>query len=157
MNNITLAQIEEAHAKVAQMIKAFKAQAPRQLDLPVATITLPSATITLRDGERYAGAVLIDGKPAHHLVLLAPRPVSRLNWGAAQEWAWGIGGTLPTRFEAALLYANLRDEFDQKVYHWTDTKDATCSAWAHRFLTGFQTSYYQSNELLACAIRRLPI
>ena len=147
MSEITLQQIEEQHAKVAAMIETFKTQASR-------TISLPAAAIKLQEGERYAGIVIENGKPAHHLILLPAKPTGRLEWKEAMAWAEDVGGELPSRFEAALLYANLRDEFDQSVYHWTNTQSSGGCAWVQAFSYGLQTYYAKLDTFLARAVRR---
>ena len=53
-----------------------------------ATIEVQGITITLQLGERYAGTVLDEhGQIKHHLVLMAQRPATELNWQAAMDWA----------------------------------------------------------------------
>jgi hypothetical protein len=151
MSQITLHEIEEQHAKVAEMIATFKAQAARQ-------VTIPEASIALRDGERYAGIVIEGGVPKHHLILLPHKPDTALTWQDAKDWAAEVGGELPTRFESALLYANLRDEFDTSRWHWTATQYSDACAWYQDFTTGTQHYYDgKTNEFLARAVRRLPL
>jgi hypothetical protein len=47
-------------------------------------------------------------------VLLNASPIGDMKWDDAVKWAEGLGdgARLPTRFESALLYANLQDKFD---------------------------------------------
>lgn len=150
MSEITLQQIEEQHSKLTTMIAAFKAQAATE-------ISIPAGTIKLRDGERYAGIVIENGKPSHHLILLPAKPTGRLDWKEAMAWAEDVDGALPSRFEAALLYANLRDEFDQSAYHWTSTQFSGDYAWIQYFGCGNQDYDGKSGEFLARAVRRLTI
>lgn len=150
MSGITLQQIEEQHSKLATMIAAFKTQA-------AAEVAIPAATLKLRDGERYAGIVMENGRPSHHMVLLPEKPTGRLEWKEAMAWAESVGGVLPSRFEAALLYANLRDEFDQSAYHWTATQCSDDYAWVQYFSNGTQTCYDKDGSFLARAVRRLTI
>lgn len=111
-----------------------------------------------RTGEHYAGIVLDEsGKPAHHLFLLDVRPEKKLTWSSAKEWAESVEASLPTRFEAALLYANLRGQFDTSAWHWTDTQYSDDSAWAQYFSSGNQNFYAKTGKLLARAVRRLPL
>ena len=110
-------------------------------------------------GGAYAGiAKGMDGEPDGHLVLLADKPDSQMDFADAVEWAnsLGDGARLPTRFEAALLYANLRDSFDL-TWHWTGTQYSATNAWQQRFTTGNQSIYDKDVEVKARAVRRFPI
>ena len=120
--------------------------------------TSPSST-TLPKGERYAGIVLdADGKPTHHLVLMAQRPEEDLNWQAAMDWAASIGGTLPTRQEQALLYANCKPNLKPE-WHWSceEHKDDASCAWVCNFGNGLQYITLKSYEGSVVAVRRLPL
>jgi hypothetical protein len=117
-------------------------------------INNPAAEIELHDGEHYAGVVLgADGQVQHHLVLMAPRPDARLPWPAAMEWAKGAGGSLPTRQEAALLFANCKPHLDPR-WHWTSEADGPSLAWHCYFSHGYQDSLHQGREGGAVAVRR---
>ena len=83
------------------------------------TIKLPQ----LYEGESNAGLVMVDGKPGYWLILL-PHVSPDLKWQDAIDWARSVGGELPTRFESALLYANVRDQIDTDYWYWTATPDA---------------------------------
>jgi hypothetical protein len=112
----------------------------------------------LKDGELYAGIVLSkDGKPDHHLVLL-PAKTDRLTWAKAKTWAAKAGGELPTRSEQAILYGNLKSEFEGSWY-WSSEQLAAVSdcAWMQGFSNGGQSNYHKSNEYRARAVRRLSI
>lgn len=95
----------------------------------------------LAPGERYAGIVidLDNGQPTHHLVLLPAQPAERLTWDEAMAWAASIGAELPTRQEAALLYANLKPAFEPE-WHWTGEQYAgyASDAWLQVFNDGLQ-------------------
>lgn len=117
---------------------------------------LPTAP-TAQAGERYAGIAFVDGKPSHHLFLLDAKPKSKMQWKDALAWAESIGGELPTRFEAALLYANLQGQFDTDSYHWTSTQYSVANAWVQDFDYGYQNYYDKDTEFLARAVRRLEI
>ena len=120
------------------------------------SIELAGITIELQPGERYAGPVLdADGKVLHHLVLMAQRPASDLNWQAAIYWAESVSGALPNRQEQALLYANCKPHL-QARWHWsseTHESDASC-AWYCYFLNGYQHYYRKSYDGSAVAVRR---
>ena len=127
------------------------------------TITVAAATIELQDGEHYAGLVLnADGTPSHHLVLM-PEADKRMPWAAAVEWAQAQGGTLPTRSEQALLFANAKQHF-QPAWYWSgeeyqnaDDEDAGSSAWGQGFDYGYQVSLHKSFEGRCRAVRRLTV
>ena len=121
------------------------------------TTQLPAATIELRPGERYSGAVLDqDGNVKHHLILLPDRPAARVCWQDAMAWAESVDGQLPDRQEQALLFANCKPHL-QKTWHWsseTHEEDASY-AWYCCFDDGFQNYYHKSYEGSAVAVRRL--
>ena len=121
------------------------------------TIQLPAATIELRPGERYSGAVLDqDGNVKHHLILLPDRPAARVRWQDAMAWAESVGGQLPDRQEQALLFANCKPHL-QKTWHWsseTHEEDASY-AWNCYFSNGYQDYYRKGYEGSAVAVRRL--
>lgn len=110
----------------------------------------------LQEGEHYAGIILGKGdQPDHHLVLL-PGEAEEVSWSLAREWAIGAGGDLPTRRELALLYANLREEF-QRMWYWSNEPQEPRShlVWGQNFTSGIQTMYGRPFRGRARAIRRL--
>ncbi len=113
---------------------------------------------TLDEGEFYAGVILgKEGKPDHHLVLL-PGEAQEVSWSAAREWAQGTGGELPTRRELALLYANLREQFE-RVWYWSSEPQEPRAqlVWGQNFTSGIQTMYGRPFRGRARAIRRLQV
>jgi hypothetical protein len=151
MSTVTLEQIEAQHNQLAKMIEALKAALPT-------TLSIPTAQIELAQGERYAGLILgAGGKPTHHLVLL-PGDVDDQTWQQAVEWAEKQGGSLPTRAEQSLLFANLKGEF-QGAYYWSGQQHETNSGWAwyQVFGYGYQYNGSKSLEFRARAVRRLVI
>ena len=118
---------------------------------------IPSPFVAPRPGERYAGIVLVEGKPSHHLFLLDEKPKSKLAWKDAIAWAESVGGVLPERFEAALLYANLQDQFETSAYYWTATQYSGAYAWVQHFYGGIQDYRCKGREFLCRAVRRLEI
>jgi hypothetical protein len=151
MTTPSLADIEAAHQKVSEMIEAFKAQVPH-------VITIAHAQIDLKPGEHYAGIILgDDGKPSHHLILL-PGDVDDVTWAQAKEFAEKAGGELPTRREQALLFANLKDQFEDR-YYWSSEQHASYDgcAWYQYFVYGYQNYDSKSAEVRARAVRRLTI
>ena len=110
------------------------------------------------EGSSYAGIARgVDGAPDYHLALLADKPDGPLNWKAALAWAESIGAHVPTRDESAHLYAYLRDQFEQRYWHWTATQYSSNDAWYQTFSTGYQDYYGKESEARARAVRRLPL
>lgn len=129
------------------------------MNAPATATALQSISLPqLATGEIYAGILLTEGKPSHHLVLLAGDKAG-LTWKKAGEWAKAQGGELPTRKEQALLFANAADAFKPDWY-WSCEQYAgiESSAWCQYFNYGGQgTSYFDSSKLRARAVRRVPI
>lgn len=124
------------------------------------TIATPAIPFELAAGEHYAGLSRDHATGAwHHLVLLPATTNKDLTWQEAVEWAKSVGGELPTRFEAALLYANLRDKLDTDHWHWTGTQHAAEPAWAwgQYFDNGHQYDGRKANHYRARAVRRVPV
>ena len=112
----------------------------------------------LKPGELYAGIVLgKDGAPDHHLFLL-PAKTEALTWDKAIKWAENAGGSLPTRQEQAILYGNLKHEFEPRWY-WSCEQHAGNSdyAWMQNFYNGGQNLNRKSLEFRARAVRRLSV
>jgi hypothetical protein len=155
MTTVTLEVIEARQNELAELIAKFKAEAAAPIG-PVLFL-VPEAQIELQPGERYAGAVLgDDGKVSHHLVLLPPHPEERMTWANAIEWARGVGGTLPTRQEQSLLFANLKGQFSGDWY-WSSEQHAGdgAYAWSQGFDDGTQDSSHTSYEGRVRAVRRV--
>lgn len=110
----------------------------------------------LQVGEIYAGLVLgKDGAADYHL-FLQPGSATGVTWQAAMDWAKKLGHSLPTRAEQALLFANLKHEFEQR-YYWSSEQAGPSTAWGQYFGNGSQNSSYRSCEGRARAVRRLEI
>jgi hypothetical protein len=115
-------------------------------------------------GGIYAGLARGEnGAPDAHLVLATVPAAEGVTWQAAIDWAAGLDHeghsdwALPTRWESALLYANVRDQIDTDGWYWTRTpheKDGSC-AWNHYFHHGTQDYTRKSYEGRARAVRRL--
>ena len=155
MTPITLEDIKATQDKLASMIAALQTQQAATPTAAPTVFTVPSAEITLQPGELYAGLVLdaTTGQPSHHLVLL-PGDQDCMTWQAANEWAQAQGGQLPTRQEQALLFANLKREFESASY-WSGEQYSASSAWMQNFGNGSQSSYDHYYELRVRAVRRL--
>ena len=129
------------------MIATFEKQA-------AATYHVAGATIELATGERYAGLMLGQGEPAYHLILL-PGENESVNWSGAREWAKEQGGSLPTRREQSLLFANLKSE-SENAYYWSGEEHESNAGWAwcQNFTSGYEGSNIIEGELRARAVRR---
>ena len=148
--SVTIEAIQARQTELAAMIQAFQEQATA-----VTCIEIEEATIELQPGERYAGAVLDeDGDHMHHLVLMAQRPGKKLNWQAAMDWSQSIGGSLPSRQEQALLFANVQPALSPE-WHWTADEYGASSAWGCTFSTGYISYYRKSYEGSAVAVSRV--
>lgn len=132
--------------------EAGTAIASPTLHTPLAAIGSPF------DGGIYAGICRGRGGAAdYHLILLDEAP-GEMPWKRALGWAKTAGGDLPSRFEAALLYANLQECFVTDWY-WTSTQYAggEAYAWIQYFTNGGQRLDHKDYGFRARAVRRLPI
>ena len=150
---ITLQAIKAEQTKIAEMISAFEAQSKA-----TESIRFPEQLIELNPGEHYAGIVTAkDGTAPYHLILL-PGDGAPMPWKKAQEWVIATGGELPNSREQALLYANLKEQFEE-AWYWSSEPHATDSdyAWLQDFYYGNQ--YYDATDVTyrARAVRRLEI
>ena len=112
----------------------------------------------LNDGEIYIGAIIsADGSRNHHLILL-PDLAKNLCWKDAIAWAESIGGEIPDRVESDLLFAHVKDQFDQEWY-WTREDHAADSSyvWFQSFGYGIQGITGKDGQLRARAVRRVLI
>jgi hypothetical protein len=149
MTTVTLASVKKKQTELATMIAKLAAAKP---------LDLPATAVVLADGERYAGLLLdSEGQPSHHLVLL-PGEKENVNWKDALAWAASIGGDLPSRNEQAILFGNLKSQFQPKWY-WSNQAhetDGSC-AWIQDFSYGNQDGIHESYEGRARAVRRFPV
>ena len=110
----------------------------------------------LQEGEIYAGLILgKDGAADYHL-FLQPGKATGVTWQAAMDWAKKLGHSLPTRAEQALLFANLKHEFEPR-YYWSSEQAGPSTAWGQSFVSGHLGSTTRSYEVHARAVRRLEI
>lgn len=132
--------------RTARSKRPAKTKAPKFITLPA-----------LKEGEHYAGIVLKDSAPSHHLILL-PGELESADWKKATEWAKKQGGSLPTRQEQALLFANAKHHFQPRWY-WSGEQYAPASvyAWYQSFTGGGQYGFHKFTSYRARAVRRLPI
>ena len=135
----------------------------RKIDQVPAAAEPAAPSAQLRIGDRYQDGIYAglsrgeDGQPDAHLVLLDAVPEGKLNWKDALKWAEGLGNDarLPTRFESALLYANVREQMNTDDWHWTLAQTSAGFAWVQDFDDGFQLSNGKSITGRARAVRRL--
>jgi hypothetical protein len=150
---ITLEVIEAKQSELSKLIESFKRQAEQTV------IDVPSVSIALAAGEFYAGLILDgEGRPSYHLILL-PGDVNGKSWADAKNWAAEQGGELPTRREQSLLFANLKQHFEQDWYWSNETNaDYPAYAWFQGFSYGGQGNYRKDGSICrARAVRRLEI
>jgi len=153
MPTITLESIQDKHAEIGKLIQAYQAQQqPRRIE-----VEIDHQAIELFAGEEYIGSIINSDGSAHAIILL-PGDHNDINWADANDWAARIGGSLPTRVEQALLYANHRNQFEQRAY-WSCEQhaDAAGYAWSQYFSSGDQSNYYTNGKLRARAVRRVAI
>ena len=124
---------------------------------PTATAAQPAIGTPWRGG-KYAGiSVGEDGQPDGYIILLADKPDAKLTWQGSLDWAKTlVDARLPTKREAALLYANLPGEFDTSDWHWTSTPGSGSHAWIQYFGDGGQRYDDRSSKCLCRAVRRFP-
>lgn len=151
MTTITLDAIKAEHAKVAEMIAAFEAQAKLESAFPV-SVPAPCPY----PGEFWLGAVITSKKMEH--IYLLPGDNDGASWQEQMDWAKSIGGDLPTRAEQAMLIAHMKDQFKEAAY-WSNEKHVSDSAyaWSQGFVSGNQSYYTTDIKLRARAVRRSEI
>lgn len=111
----------------------------------------------LKKGEHYAGILLSkDGAPDQHIILL-PGQTNDVTFQQAQEFAIKAGGELPTRREQSLLFANLKEEFEERWYWSGELHSDTRFAWFQNFLSGYQDYRTTGSQFRARAVRRIVI
>ncbi|HAF43451.1 MAG TPA: DUF1566 domain-containing protein [Gallionellaceae bacterium] len=110
----------------------------------------------LKEGEIYAGAIVKPDGTGHHVILI-DGDNDDADWQTQMDWAKSIGGDLPDRVEQSMLYAHLKDRF-QEYWYWSNTKhDDTRFAWRQVFHYGYQGSISTNNQFRARAVRRVAI
>jgi hypothetical protein len=133
-----------------------------------APATPPAASTTPKIGEHwigqggiYAGVARgLEGAPDYHLILSTEVPANDFEWQAALDHAKTISAdghsdfSVPTRFESALLYANLQDSMVTDYWHWTSTQYSETNAWVQYFGDGHQSSGSKAVERRCRFVRR---
>lgn len=151
MTTITLDAIKAEHAKVAEMIAAFEAQAKLESAFPV-SVPAPNPN----PGELWLGAI-ITGKKMEHIYLL-PGDNDGASWQEQMDWAKSIGGDLPTSAEQAMLLVHMKDQFKEAAY-WSNEKHVSASgcSWYQVFTIGNQYASLTNTKRRARAVRRSEI
>jgi len=112
----------------------------------------------LKEGEEYSGLILGKGGESDYHLILRPGEAESVTHEQAKEWAKKAGGELPTRRDQALLYANLKEQFQPRWY-WSGAQYAPDDgyAWAQDFGYGTQGFYPKDDYYRARAVRRLTL
>jgi hypothetical protein len=120
----------------------------------VAVLTIASLPAVGQPLEGGIFAGVITTKEGTHcaVVLLAAKPDARLPWKKAMAWAEQVGGQLPSRPVAAMLFANVKGQFEA-AWHWTSEEFDGSYAWCCSFLNGYLYSLHKSFEGCARAVR----
>jgi hypothetical protein len=90
------------------------------------------------------------------VVLLADKPAKLLTWKASLTWAKKLKAELPTRPVAALLFANVKAQFEPE-WHWTSEAYDSSYAWVQTFSGGLQGYDTKSFEGRARAVRLIQL
>ena len=151
---VTLEQIVEQQSALTEMIETFKTQLQKKPEF-----YLPEMTIQMSPDEDYAGIIVgKEGESSYHLILLAGDEQVD-SWNDAKKFAKKCGGELPTRREQSLLFANLKDKF-QEAWYWSSEEHAQVSdyAWYQGFGSGYQYYWDKYDDgSRARAVRRVII
>lgn len=114
--------------------------------------SLPALGAELEDGV-FCG-ITTDKAGAHFAVVLLTATTEDKDWSAAMAWAKEVGGELPTRSVAALLFANAKDQFEAS-WHWTSEEYSASYAWGCNFSYGVSDSLFRKSYAgCARAVRR---
>lgn len=118
----------------------------------VAALTLGSPL----EGGSFQGILTLPSGAHVAVVLLADKPDDELNWADAKKWAESVGGELPARPAAAMLFANAKDQFEPE-WHWTSEAYSGSNAWIQNFGYGGQDASHVGNDYCARAVRMIPL
>ena len=148
--------------------KAMEVEDDQPVDAEIerqATGTIPAiGAYWPGQGGIYAGVARgRDGEADYHLILCQEAPTQGFTWQAALDLAKTITADghsdfiVPTRFESALLYANLQDQFDTDHWYWTSTQCSETRAWGQCFGNGDQLDGGKGYERRVRFARRLAL
>jgi hypothetical protein len=108
------------------------------------------------EGGTFAGILTLPNGTHAAVVLLADKPSEELNWADAKKWAESVGGELPARPAAAMLFANAKDQFESE-WHWTLEAYGGSFAWVQYFGHGSQGTGHVDGDRWARAVRMIPL
>lgn len=108
------------------------------------------------EGGTFAGILTLPNGMHAAVVLMADKPSEELNWADAKKWAESVGGELPARPAAAMLYANAKAQFDAEWY-WTSEAYSGSDAWIQVFDSGYQLTIHVDDNYCARAVRMIPL
>lgn len=113
------------------------------------------------EGGTFAGILTLPSGQHVAVALLTDKPNEELNWAAAKKWAESVGGELPTRPVAAMLFANAnanaKGQFEPE-WHWTSEAYSGSGAWIQSFGDGDQdTCHVDNGGSCARAVRMIPL
>lgn len=108
------------------------------------------------EGGSFQGILTLPNGTHVAVVLLADKPAEELNWTAAKQWAESVGGELPARPAAAMLFANAKDQFEPE-WHWTSEAYGGSYAWVQIFGYGDQFDDRVHDIHCARAVRMIPL
>jgi hypothetical protein len=146
----------------SMLLERLQTGAARPLPAPAATVSLPAIGSKSADGKLiYAGIARgMESEHDYHLWLVVEKPDRDMPWADAMKWAEQLGdnASLPKRHEQALLYANLKDQFDA-AWYWSCEQYAgnDAYAWDQDFYGGSQSYGHETSNFRVRAVRRFPI
>jgi len=115
---------------------------------------LPALGADLEGGTFEGLTTRKDG--THCAVILLQYQVEGLTWTEAKAVAKNLGGELPSRPVAAMLFANVKDKLKPR-WHWTGDEHNASFAWLCGFGFGGQNFYHKSFEGSAVAVLLIPL
>lgn len=115
---------------------------------------LPNLRTPLAGGTFAGITTTADGQ--HVAVVLLPVQAGEMSWDLAQKWAKAVGGVVPTRPVAAMLFSNCGTHLVQD-WHWTSDVHNKHYAWWCDFYDGEQKQVSRDESGECVAIRLIPI
>lgn len=110
------------------------------------------------DGGVFAGVTTSFSGHVYALVLVAAQDCRAMNWADAMAWAKSINADLPTRLDASLLFANVRNHLSGHWVYISDADDHPGSTdWSRVFTDGWFSKYRNRASSGAYAVRRIPL
>lgn len=122
---------------------------------PITLASLPALKQPL-DGGTFCGVITLPNGQHCAVVLIDERPSQRLTWPKAMAWAESVGGRLPSRPIAAMLYS-LAKNLIAAGWYWTDDAEDDDYAWCCYFSYGHHYCTRQLRKGAAVAVRMIPL